>query len=62
VEGLLLEVRDKFPGDYRRWQQCPDELRMVVPQPQGTREHFPVLALYEQARQFWQEILPRNDF
>lgn len=60
-EGLLLkDVRDKFPEDYHRWQQHPDELLMVVPQSQGTREHFPVLALYEQARQFWQEILPRH--
>ena len=60
-EGMLLaEVRDKFPEDYRRWQQCPDELQMVVPQGTGTREHFPVVALYEQARQFWQEILPRH--
>ncbi len=59
-EGMLLaDVRDKFPEDYRRWQQRPDELRMVVPQGSGTREHFPVLALYEQARQFWQEILSR---
>jgi len=35
---LLQDVRDKFPEDYRRWQQCPDELRMVVPQDreQGT--------------------------
>ncbi len=60
-EGMLLaEVRDKFPEDYRRWQQRPDELRMEVPQGSGTREHFPVVALYEQARQFWQEILPRH--
>ncbi len=60
-EGLLLkDVRDKFPEDYHRWQQQPDELLMVVPHSQGTREHFPVLALYEQARQFWQEILPRH--
>ena len=60
-EGMLLaEVQDKFPEDYRRWQQRPDELRMVVPQKSGTREHFPVVALYEQARQFWQEILPRH--
>ena len=59
-EGLLLQdVRDKFPEDYRCWQQRPHELLMVVP-PEGTRQHFPVLALYEQARQFWQEILPRH--
>jgi len=60
-EGMLLqEVRDKFPEDYRCWQQQPQELLMMVPQPEGTRKHFPVLALYEQAGQFWQEILPRH--
>jgi len=59
-EGMLLqEVREKFPEDYRCWQERPHELMMVVP-PEGTREHFPVLALYEQARQFWQETLPRH--
>ncbi len=59
-EGMLLqEVRDKFPEDYRCWQQQPQELLMMVPS-EGTRKHFPVLALYEQAGQFWQEILPRH--
>ncbi len=60
-QGLLVqEVRDKFPEDYRYWHEHPDELCMEVQQSQGVREHFPVLALYEQARQFWQEILPRH--
>ena len=60
-QGLLVqEVRDKFPEDYRYWHEHPDELCMEVQQTQGIREHFPVLALYEQARQFWQEILPRH--
>lgn len=59
-EGMLLQdVRDKFAEDYRRWQQQPDELLMMLP-PEGTRKHFPVLALYEQAGQFWQEILPHH--
>jgi probable phosphoglycerate mutase len=60
-EGLLVQdVREKFPDDYRCWLEHPDELMMAVPQPQGTREHFPVLSLYEQAQHFWQEILPRH--
>jgi len=59
-EGMLLqEVQEKFPEDYRCWQERPHELRMVVP-PEGGREHFPVPDLYEQARQFWQETLPRH--
>lgn len=58
-EGMLLQdVRNKLSEDYRRWQQQPDELLMVVPHSGGTKEHFPVIALYQQARQFWQETLP----
>ncbi len=61
-EGLLVQdVREKFPEDYHCWHNHPDELVMLVPQSQGSREHFPVLALYEQAGQFWQEILPRHE-
>lgn len=60
-EGLLLQdVRNKFPEDYQRWQQSPHQLMMLVPQQSGTKEHFPVLTLYEQARQFWRETLPRH--
>ncbi|MCW5317494.1 histidine phosphatase family protein [Nostoc sp. KVJ3] len=60
-EALLTsEVKQKFAEDYRTWHQHPDELRMLLNEPQGTREHFPVLALYEQARQFWQEILSQH--
>lgn len=59
--GLRLnDVREKFAEDYRCWQERPHELLMVVPQQEGVRQHFPVPALYEQARQFWQEILPRH--
>ena len=59
-QGLLSqEVRDNFP-EYHNWIYHPEQLVMLVPQGQGTKEHFPVLALYEQAKQFWQEILPRH--
>ena len=58
-EGMLLqEVREKFSQDYRIWQERPHELRMLVTP--GAREHLPVPSLYEQARQFWQETLPRH--
>ena len=54
------EVKEKFAEDYRCWKERPHELCMVISTTEGTREHFPVLALYEQAQQFWQEILPRH--
>ncbi|WP_375472474.1 histidine phosphatase family protein [uncultured Nostoc sp.] len=60
-EGLLTaEVKQKFAEDYRTWHQHPDKLRMLLNDAEGTREYFPVLALYEQARQFWQEILSQH--
>ncbi|MEH2261614.1 histidine phosphatase family protein [Nostoc sp.] len=59
--GLVTaEVKQKFAEDYRTWHQRPDELRMLLNDAEGTREHFPVLALYEQARQFWQETLSQH--
>ncbi|MGH8000624.1 MAG: histidine phosphatase family protein [Brasilonema sp.] len=60
-QGILsAEVKEKFREDYRIWQESPHLLRMSVKDGEQTREHFPVVALYEQARQFWQEILPRH--
>lgn len=53
-------VQEKFPDDYRCWKERPHEFCMAISTAEGTREHFPVLALYEQAKQFWQEILPRH--
>ena len=59
-EGMLLqEVKEKFADDYRCWQERPQELRMVLPL--GSKEHFPVPALYQQAREFWQETLSRHN-
>jgi phosphoserine phosphatase len=52
------EVVAKFPEDYQCWKERPHELKMTVSCDQGTVEHFPVLALYEQAKRFWEEILP----
>ncbi|MEH2254762.1 histidine phosphatase family protein [Nostoc sp.] len=60
-EALLTsQVKQNFAEDYRTWHQNPDELRMLLNDAERTREHYPVLALYEQARQFWQEILSQH--
>ncbi len=60
-EALLTsQVKQKFVEDYQTWHQRPDQLRMLLNDAEGTREHFPVLALYEQARQFWQEVLSHH--
>lgn len=55
AEMLSADVKEKFPEDYRTWKHHPHELRMLLQD--GTTEHFPVLAIYEQARSFWEEIL-----
>jgi probable phosphoglycerate mutase len=62
-EGMLSqEVKDNLGEDYRLWKQHPDEFMMLLPQSTGgEKKFFPVLSLYEQARQFWQEILSRHD-
>lgn len=55
------DVKAKFIDEYRCWKDRPHEFSMNVPSSEGSREHFPVLALYEQAQKFWQETLPRHD-
>lgn len=60
-EGLPFdEVRQKFPEGYRYWKEAPHKLQMEVPGPAGPTLFSPVPALYEQARQFWQKILPHH--
>jgi len=50
-------VSENFAEDYRIWKHRPHEFRMVL---SDLTEHFPVLSLYEQARQFWQEVLSQH--
>ncbi len=60
AEMLSADVKEKFTEDYRTWKERPHELQMLVKDGEGTKEHFPVLAIYQQARSFWQEILSRH--
>ncbi|NES74478.1 MULTISPECIES: histidine phosphatase family protein [Okeania] len=61
-EGMLRqEVKDKFGEDYRIWSQLPHEFYMEVSTPEGQIKHFPVLSLFDQAKQFWQETLSQNN-
>lgn len=56
-EGLRrTEVQEKYSEDYRLWKERPHQLCMMTPE----GEHFPVLALHHQARQFWQDILTQH--
>ena len=50
------DVAEKYADDYRMWKQQPHQFKMVLGD--GT-EHYPVLSLYQQAKEFWQEIIPQ---
>ena len=54
------EVKTKFPEAYQCWKQLPHEFKMTLTDARGEKEHYPVLSLYQQAREFWQEVLPQN--
>ena len=54
------EAQSQFAQEYRCWKERPHEFKMLLSTPEGQREHFPVLSLYEQAQQFWQEMLLRH--
>lgn len=49
-------VRESMAADYRCWTEHPHRFEMNGPQ--GVRR--PVQDLYDQAHQFWQQILPRH--
>jgi probable phosphoglycerate mutase len=59
-EGLLFtEVEAQYPAAYADWRKAPHLLRMDMPGPDGQlTEFYPVPALYDQSKEFWQEILP----
>lgn len=61
-EGLLFsEIKEKYPDDHRHWVKEPHKLRLTVQGPQGPEDFFPVPAVYEQARRFWEAVLPHHE-
>ncbi len=54
------EVTTKFEADYRCWKQRPHEFFMELSTSEGTKKHFPVLALHQQAQEFWQELVAQH--
>lgn len=60
-EGMLRQdAIDQFPEAYRCWQQQPDKFSMKVRSNEGEIEYFPVVALFANARIFWQELLSNH--
>jgi probable phosphoglycerate mutase len=61
-EGLLFrDVKEKYPDEYRHWQEQPHLLRMQLPNADGTTtEVAPFDELFAQATRFWQWLLARH--
>jgi probable phosphoglycerate mutase len=54
------DVIAQFGEDYRTWKNHPQDLKMRRSREGDDQEFFPILALYEQAQGFWQEIISQN--
>jgi phosphoserine phosphatase len=50
------DVKKEYPYEYKQWKEKPHELKMIV---EG-KEFYPILDLYRQAQEFWQEIIPHH--
>ncbi len=60
-EGILFtEVKERDPQGYENWHHHPEKLSMEIEGENGVESFFPVSALYEQAQQVWQQILPQH--
>jgi phosphoserine phosphatase len=60
-EGLTFEeVEAKFPEGFQSWRDRPHDLKMQIETPEGATDFYPVLDLYEQAKRFWDAILPHH--
>jgi len=60
-EGMLRQdAIDQFPEAYQQWQKQPDKFSMKLPSAEGEIEHFPVLAIFANARNFWEELLSHH--
>uniref|UniRef100_UPI0030DB9A2F histidine phosphatase family protein n=1 Tax=Oculatella sp. LEGE 06141 TaxID=1828648 RepID=UPI0030DB9A2F len=58
-EGLSFQdVEQQFPEAYLCWRDRPHELCFQVPTANGMADFYPVPALFEQAKRFWQSVLP----
>ncbi len=60
-EGLSFEeVERRFPEGFKLWRDRPHELTMQLETSAGSTPFYPVPDLYEQAKRFWQAVLPHH--
>lgn len=58
-QGLSYKyVQENFSQEYFYWKNSPEQFKLI--NPTTGQETSPVLDLYQQAEQFWQEILPQH--
>lgn len=51
------EVRSQFADEYHQWHTNPQKFKMIL---EDDQEHYPVLALYQQAQDFWRVTIPQH--
>ena len=57
----FADVEVEYPDEYRAWRHQPNDLKMAVPQADGTTQMFyPVRAIWQQAAKFWQGLLDKH--
>lgn len=60
-EGMAFtDIKAKFLEAYETWQSRPHELQMKMETLEGPVSFYPIRDLYEQAKRFWQEMLPNH--
>ncbi|MEB3233568.1 MAG: histidine phosphatase family protein [Leptolyngbyaceae bacterium] len=60
-EGMTFEaIATEYPEAYTCWKQSPHELQLTKPTDAGEVSYFPIVDLYDQARQFWHDVLPHH--
>ena len=57
----FTDVEAQYPEEYRAWRHDPKELKMSVPQADGSIQLFyPVRAVWQQAADFWGQLLEQH--
>ena len=57
----FADIEMQYPEEYRAWRHDPKELKMSLPQSDGTtQEFYPVRAVWQQAAEFWQDLLEQH--
>ena len=60
-EGMTFDaIATQYPDAYQCWRERPHELQMTIPTAEGDVEIRPIVSLYEQANQFWADVLPNH--